>query len=111
MLRPIHLDRPPKHKQAQGNAENQLFVPGQAMHMGQYIAMAEGSQWRRGEDSGNEIPSTNLQHPEKSQKSKSQIVLTNQVISMQLKNHEWTLMNTNLRTRTMIQPFTPQSLN
>jgi hypothetical protein len=30
---------------------------------------------------------------------------------MQLKNHEWTLMNTNLRTRTMIQPFAPQSLN
>jgi hypothetical protein len=28
-----------------------------------------------------------------------------------LKNHEWTLMNTNLRTRTMIQPFAPQSLN
>jgi hypothetical protein len=32
-------------------------------------------------------------------------------VSMQLKNHEWTLMNTNLRTRTMIQPFAPQSLN
>jgi hypothetical protein len=30
---------------------------------------------------------------------------------MQLKNHEWTLMNTNLRTRTIIQPFAPQSLN
>jgi hypothetical protein len=30
---------------------------------------------------------------------------------MQLKNHEWILMNTNLRTRTMIQPFAPQSLN
>jgi hypothetical protein len=30
---------------------------------------------------------------------------------MQLKNHEWTLMNTNLRTRTMIRPFAPQSLN
>jgi hypothetical protein len=32
-------------------------------------------------------------------------------VSMQLKNHEWTLMNTNLRTRTMIRPFAPQSLN
>jgi hypothetical protein len=30
---------------------------------------------------------------------------------MQWENHEWTLMNTNLRTRTMIQPFAPQSLN
>jgi hypothetical protein len=28
-----------------------------------------------------------------------------------LKNHEWTLMNTNLRTRTIIQPVAPQSLN
>src|SRR3954468_7836859 len=30
---------------------------------------------------------------------------------MQLKNHKWTLINTNLRTRTIIQPFAPQSLN
>jgi hypothetical protein len=28
-----------------------------------------------------------------------------------VEKHEWTLMNTNLRTRTMIQPFAPQSLN
>jgi hypothetical protein len=32
-------------------------------------------------------------------------------VSMQLKNHEWTLMNTNLLIQTMIQPFAPQSLN
>jgi hypothetical protein len=28
-----------------------------------------------------------------------------------VENHEWTLMNTNLRTRTIIQPVAPQSLN
>jgi hypothetical protein len=37
--------------------------------------------------------------------------ISTEAVSMQLKNHEWTLMNTNLRTRTMIQPFAPQSLN
>jgi hypothetical protein len=41
----VGLYRPTHEQQADHNTENQLFLPGQAVHARQYSAQPLGSQW------------------------------------------------------------------